>query len=157
LSDYFTWLKLIHILSATVLFGTGLGTAFFMWRADRSGDLPAIAVTARHVVLADFLFTAPAVVIQPVTGILLALAAGYDFTERWLLAAIALYFLTGACWLPVVRLQLRMRDLAEAARVANQPLPAGYHRAMRLWFALGWPAFASVLAIFALMVFRPSL
>lgn len=157
MSDYFTWLKLIHILSATVLFGTGLGTAFFMWRADRSGDLPAIAVTARHVVLADFLFTVPAIVVQPVSGVLLAIEAGYTFTEPWLLAAIGLYLLIGACWLPVVRLQLRMRDLAEAARATSEPLPASYHRAMRLWFVLGWPAFASILAIFALMVFRPTI
>lgn len=156
MSDYSSWLRLIHILSATVLFGTGLGTAFFMWRADRSGDLPAIAVTARQVVLADFLFTTPAVLVQPVTGVLLALEAGYAFTERWLLASIGLYLLVGACWLPVVRLQLRMRDLAEAARAAGEPLPAAYHRAMRLWFALGWPAFAGVLVIFALMVFRRS-
>lgn len=155
MSDYFTWLRLIHILSATVLLGTGLGTAFFLWRADRSGDLPAIAVTARHVVLADFLFTAPAVVVQPVTGVLLAIEAGYGFTEPWLLASIGLYLLIGACWLPVVRLQLRMRDLAEAARAAGEPLPAAYHRAMRLWVALGWPAFAAILAIFVLMVFRP--
>ncbi|MHA1538197.1 MAG: DUF2269 family protein [Alphaproteobacteria bacterium] len=157
MSDYFTWLKLIHILSATVLFGTGLGTAFFMWRADRSGDVPAIAVTARHVVLADYLFTTPAVLVQPLSGVLLALEAGYGFTEPWLLTAIGLYLLAGACWLPVVRLQLRMRDLAEAARAAGETLPAGYHRAMRLWFALGWPAFASVLAIFVLMMFRPNL
>ena len=157
MSDYFTWLKLIHILSATVLFGTGLGTAFFMWRADRSGDLPAIAVTARHVVLADFLFTVPAVMVQPVTGVLIAIEADYTFTEPWLLAAIGLYLLIGACWLPVVRLQLRMRDLAEAARATSEPLPASYHRAMRLWFTLGWPAFASILAVFALMVFRPTI
>lgn len=155
MSDYFTWLKLIHILGATVLFGTGLGTAFFMWRADRSGDLPVIAVTARHVVLADFLFTVPAIVVQPVTGVLLAIEADYTFTETWLLSAIGLYLLIGACWLPVVRLQIRMRDLAEAARAESEPLPASYHRAMRLWFVLGWPAFASILAIFALMVFRP--
>lgn len=157
MSDTFAVLKLIHILSATVLFGTGLGTAFVMWRADRTGDLPAIAVTARHVVLADFLFTAPAVVVQPVSGVLLALEAGYGFTEPWLLAAIGLYLLAGACWLMVVRLQLRLRDLAEAARAASEPLPASYHRAMGLWFALGWPALASILAIFALMVFRPAL
>ncbi len=157
MSDYFTWLKLIHILSATVLFGTGLGTAFFMWRADRSGDLPAIAVTARHVVLADFLFTVPAVMVQPVTGVLMAIEADYTFTEPWLLAAIGLYLLIGACWLPVVRLQLRMRDLAEAARAASEHLPASYHRAMRLWFTLGWPAFASILAVFVLMVFRPTI
>lgn len=157
MSDYFTWLKLIHILGATVLFGTGLGTAFFMWRADRSGDLPVIAVTARHVVLADFLFTVPAIVVQPVTGVLLAIEADYTFTETWLLSAIGLYLLIGACWLPVVRLQIRMRDLAEAARAESEPLPASYHRAMRLWFVLGWPAFASILAIFALMVFRPTI
>lgn len=157
MADLGTWLKLVHILSATVLFGTGMGTAFFMWRADKAGDVAAIAVTARHVVLADLLFTAPAVIVQPVTGVLLALDRGYDFTEPWLLAAIALYILIGACWLPVVWLQAKMRDMAEAARTAGEALPGRYHRTMRLWFILGWPAFFAVLAIFVLMLFRPDL
>jgi uncharacterized membrane protein len=157
MADLGTWLKLIHILSATLLFGTGLGTAFFMWRADKAGDVAAIAVTARHVVLADLLFTTPAVIVQPATGIWLALERGYDFSEGWLHAAIALYILTGACWLPVVWLQAKMRDMAEAARQSGAALPARYHRFMRLWFILGWPAFAAVLAIFVLMLFRPEL
>jgi uncharacterized membrane protein len=157
MADLATWLKLVHILSATLLFGTGLGTAFFMWRADKAGDVAAIAVTARHVVLADLLFTTPAVIVQPVTGLWLAYERGYDFTEGWLYAAIALYIVTGACWLPVVWLQARMRDMAEAARQSGEALPARYHRYMRLWFILGWPAFAAVLAIFVLMLFRPEL
>jgi len=157
MDDLATWLKLIHILSATVLFGTGMGTAFFMWRADKAGDVAAIAVTARHVVLADLLFTTPAVIVQPVTGVWLAFERGYDFTEPWLWAAIALYILTGACWLPVVWLQAKMRDMAEAARNSGKALPARYHRFMRIWFILGWPAFSAVIAIFILMLFRPDL
>ncbi len=149
------WLRLVHILSAAVLFGTGLGTAYFMWRADRSGDIAAIAVTAGHVVTADYLFTAPAVVIQPLSGFAMAERLGYAFDEAWLLLAIALYVLVGACWLPVVWLQVRVRDLARAARAGGRDLPPEYHRAMRLWFVLGWPAFISVIAIFALMVFKP--
>jgi uncharacterized membrane protein len=155
--DAYLLLKAIHIISAAVLFGTGLGIAFFMWRADRSGDVAAIAATARQVVLADWLFTAPAVIVQPVTGYLLAIEAGYALNERWLLLSAGLYVLTGACWLPVVWLQFRMKTLAEAARDQHAPLPAAYRRAMRLWFALGWPAFGAVIAIFFLMVFRPAL
>jgi uncharacterized membrane protein len=155
--DAYLLLKVIHILSAAVLFGTGLGIAFFMWRADRSADVAAIAATARQVVLADWLFTAPAVIVQPVTGYLLAIEAGYALNERWLLLSAGLYVLTGACWLPVVWLQFRMKTLAEAACEQNAPLPAAYRRAMRLWFALGWPAFGAVIAIFFLMVFRPAL
>lgn len=157
MNDLATWLKLVHVLSATVLFGAGMGTAFFMWRADKAGDVAAIAVTARHVVLADLLFTTPAVIVQPVTGVWLAYARGYDFTEGWLWAAIALYVLTGACWLPVVWLQARMRDMAEAAHSSGKALPARYHTFMRRWFILGWPAFAAVLAIFILMLFRPEI
>ena len=155
MSDIDLWLRLVHILSATVLFGTGLGTAYFMWRADRSGDIAAIAVTAGHVVSADYLFTVPAVVVQPLSGFAMAWRLGYAFDEGWLLLAIALYVLVGACWLPVVWLQVRVRDLARAARAEGGDLPPEYHRAMRLWFALGWPAFFSVIAIFALMVFKP--
>ncbi len=148
-------LRLVHILSAAVLFGTGLGTAYFMWRADRSGDIAAIAVTAGHVVRADYLFTAPAVVVQPLSGFVMAQRLGTNLDEGWLLLAIALYVVVGACWLPVVWLQVRARDLARAARAENRDLPPEYHRAMRLWFVLGWPAFISVIAIFALMVFKP--
>ncbi len=150
-------LKLIHILSATLLFGTGLGTAYYMWRADRSGDVAAIAVTARHVVAADWIFTAPAAVVQPLTGVLLARELGVPLTGSWLGWAAVLYVLAGACWLPVVRLQIRMRDMAEAAARESTPLPEAYHQAMRFWVALGWPAFLAVIAIFALMVFKPPL
>lgn len=153
--DAWLALKLAHILGATLLLGTGLGTAFFMWRADRSGDVAAIAVAARTVVLADWLFTAPAIVAQPVTGYLLAAEAGYRLTEGWILLSLGLYAVAGACWLPVVWMQIRMRDMASAASADGTKLPPGYHRYMRIWFALGWPAFAAVAAIFALMIYRP--
>ena len=155
--ELYLLVKLVHILSATVLFGTGLGTAFFMWRADRSGDVAAIAVTARNVVLADWMFTTPAVILQPLTGVWLAVEGGYSLTETWLMVSIGLYLVAGACWLPVVRLQTRMRDLAAAARATESPLPEAYRRRMRLWFILGWPAFTAVIVVFFLMVVRPGI
>ena len=154
--DAYFALKLAHIVSSTLLFGTGLGTAFFMWTAHRSGDVAAIAVTARHVVIADFLFTAPAALIQPVTGFLLQQRVGYPLGLPWLAAALVLYAIAGACWLPVVWIQLRVRDLAQAARTGGTPLPERYYVLMRWWFGLGWPAFFAVLAVFALMVFTPT-
>lgn len=155
--DAYLLLKTIHILSATVLFGTGLGTAFHMWRADRTGDIHVIAAAARQTVLADWLFTMPAVVVQPVTGFLLLATAGYGLSEGWVALSLLLYVLTGACWLPVVWLQIRMRDMANVASSGNTDLPPLYHRYMRIWFALGWPAFGAVAAIYFLMVFRPAL
>ena len=157
MSDLYLWLRIAHILSATLLFGTGTGTAFFMWRAHRSGDVAHIATTARHVVAADWLFTAIPGVVQLATGLWLVREAGYALTEPWLLLALALFLLALGCWLPVAWLQIRMRDLANAASAANAALPAAYGRYFRVWFALGWPAFAAVLAIFVLMVFRPDL
>ncbi len=156
MNTYFA-LKTIHILSATVLFGTGLGTAFHMWLAHLTRDPRVIAAAARSTVRADFLFTAPAVIVQPVTGVLLIWHAGFDPHESWLVAVYALYMLTGACWLPVVWLQIRARDLAAAAVAAGQPLPPAYQRCMRAWFALGWPAFGAVLLIFWLMTSKPAL
>ena len=155
--DLYPLLKLVHILSATILFGTGLGTAVFMWRADRSADVAAIAATARTVVLADWLFTLPAIVVQPLTGVWLILEVGYGFTESWLIAAYLLYLVVGACWLAVVWLQLKLRDLAAVAFADDARLPPLYHRYMRIWFALGWPAFVAVVATFYLMVARPDL
>lgn len=157
MTDLYSLYKTVHILSATVLFGTGLGTAFHMWRADRTGDVRVIAAAARQTVLADWLFTAPAVIIQPLTGFLLIYEAGYALDEAWIMLSLGLYVLIGICWLPVVWLQIRMRDLAAAALNDGAGLPPLYRRYMRLWLALGWPAFLSVIAIFALMVFRPEL
>jgi uncharacterized membrane protein len=148
-------LKWIHVLSGAVLFGTGAGIAFFMLAANRTRDPATVAATARMVVLADFLFTATAVVIQPLTGLALALLQGYRLTEPWLAVAMGLYVFTGACWLPVVAIQLRLKRLAEEAVARGEPLPERYHRLYRIWFALGWPAFAAVLTIYWLMVAKP--
>lgn len=150
-----TLLKILHILSGAVLLGTGAGIAFFMLMAHRTGEARTVAAVGRMVVLADFLFTATAVVVQPVTGAMLAILMGYRWDEPWLLAAYGLYVLVGMYWLPVVWIQLRMKRLAETAAAANAPLCAEYQRLFRLWFWLGWPAFAGVVAIYALMTAKP--
>jgi uncharacterized membrane protein len=152
--DDYLLLKTIHVVSATILFGTGLGTAFHMWMSHLSGSVPAIVVAARNTVIADFLFTTPAVIVQPVTGVMMAVQAGFPLTEGWLLLSIGLYVLTGACWLPVVWLQMRMHRLAKAALADGTALPDRYYRYAWIWFGLGWPAFGAVLAIFYLMVFK---
>jgi uncharacterized membrane protein len=149
-------LKFAHVIGAAVLLGTGAGIAFFMLLAHRDGRPVVVAGVARIVVIADFLFTATAVVAQPVTGVWLALHVGYPLTEGWILLSVFLYLLTGAFWLPVVRMQMRMRDLAIGAVSGGTTLPDDYHRLFRLWFAFGFPAFAAVLAIFWLMIQRPS-
>jgi len=148
-------LKFLHIIGAAVLLGTGAGIAFFMLLAHRTGDAATIAGVARIVVIADFLFTATAVVVQPITGALLAWIVGYSLLDGWIFWSIALYLLTGAFWLPVVWMQMRMRDLAAMAACEAKPLPAEYGDLFRLWFAFGFPAFAAVLAIFWLMVAKP--
>lgn len=150
-------LKFVHIVSATLLFGTGLGTAFFVWFTHRSGSVAAIAAATRIAVLADWLFTTPAVIVQPLSGVLLMRVVGYTPGTPWLLAAIALYVLAGMCWLPVVVLQMRMRAHAARALRDGSALPPQYHRCMRWWFALGWPAFLAVLLTFWLMVAKPVL
>jgi uncharacterized membrane protein len=153
--SWYLWVKWLHILSSTVLFGTGFGIAFFFVRAQRTGSVAIIASVGRDVVLADAMFTAAAVIIQPASGVALALMAGYPLSSTWLLLSIALYFVVGACWLPVVWLQIWMRDLAVAAATSSSPLPAEYRKYYRWWFALGWPAFIGVLVIFYLMVAKP--
>lgn len=150
-------LKFIHVVSATLLFGTGLGTAFFMWMSHRSGNVAAIATAARITVRADWLFTTPAVIVQPLSGVALMRLVGYPLTTPWLLLALGLYVVAGLCWLPVVALQLRMRDLSATALRDGAALPPGYHRCARWWFALGWPAFVAVLGAFWLMIDKPAL
>lgn len=155
MSLIFMLAKLVHVLSAAVLFGTGAGIAFFMWTANRTQDARTIAAVARIVVIADFVFTATAVVVQPVSGAVLVGVEGLRLVEPWLIAALALYVLTGLCWLPVVAIQLEMKRLAEQAAASGAALPARYHELYRRWFVLGWPAFAAVIAIYGLMLFKP--
>jgi uncharacterized membrane protein len=150
-------LKYLHVIGAAVLLGTGAGIAFFMLMAHLSGDAATIAAVARIVVLADFLFTATAVVAQPLTGVALARTLGYSLGEGWIVLTILLYLGTGAFWLPVVWMQMRMRDLAIAAARRSEPLPPAYHRLFRTWFGFGLPAFAAVLGTFWLMIARPAL
>ena len=148
------FIKTLHVLSATLLFGTGLGTAYFMWSANRTRDVQVMAAVMRHVVRADWMFTLPSVIFQPLSGAWLVYAAGYPWTG-WVGFSLALYVIAGACWLPVVWLQLRMRDLAADAHGRGQSLPACYWRYARIWFWLGVPAFIAVMAIFFLMVLKP--
>ena len=150
-------LKFAHVIGACVLFGTGVGIAFFMWMAHRTADAAVIAATARIAIIADAVFTATAVIAQPITGAVLARAMGFSLREPWIVSSFVLYLFIGACWLPVVVIQVKLRDLARAAHDAGTPLPARYHRLFRIWFMLGWPAFAGVIAIFALMIAKPPL
>lgn len=149
-------LKWLHVLSSTLLFGTGLGSAFYMYCASRTADPRVIAIVTRYVVLADWLFTATSVVFQPLSGFWMASLAGIPLTARWMGASLALYLLAGACWLPVVWMQMRMRDMAVAARDAGMPLPPRYWVYLRRWVALGIPAFVALVIVFWLMVVKPA-
>lgn len=148
----YTALKTIHVLSMVLLFGTGLGSAYYKWMADRSRLVAHMAVTNRHVVLADWIFTTPTVILQPLTGVWMAHLAGIPLGTPWVAISLGLYALAGACWLPVVWLQMRMQRLAEAAAALQQPLPPVYWRLTRWWFWLGVPAFAAMVLVVVLMV-----
>jgi len=150
-------LRFVHVLGATVLFGTGMGIAFFMVMAHRTGDPAKIAHVAGTVVIADAVFTATAVILQPVTGVWLAHLIGWPLTEGWIVLSVTLYIVTGLFWLPVVVIQVQLRDLARAAAASESPLPERYYRLYKVWFAFGFPAFFAVLGILWLMLTRPSI
>lgn len=151
----YEWLKIIHILSGAVLFGTGAGIAFFMLRAHMTRNVATMAAVGSIVVLADFVFTATAVVVQPISGLGLIHLQGYSLTEPWLMAAYGLYVLIGICWLPVVWIQMELAKMAKRAQAEGEALPPRYFRLFRIWFILGWPAFAGVIGIYWLMVAKP--
>ena len=153
--DYVT-VKWLHILSSTVLFGTGIGSAYYMLMASLKGDPRTVLLVVRYVVIADWIFTATTVVFQPLSGFWLAHLAGIPFTTGWILWSTALYLVAGACWLPVVWLQLRMRELARAAVAESTPLPPLYWRYFRIWWMLGIPAFLALVVVFYLMVAKPT-
>jgi len=156
MSTYFV-LKALHILSSVLLVGTGFGSAFYLYFTNRRGPVAAIATTARLVVRADWWFTTPAVLFQPISGLWLAHLAGWEWTTPWIVVTLVLYVIAGLCWLPVVWLQLRMADMAETAAAADEELPPRYWRYARLWERLGYPAFVAMLAVFFLMVLKPAL
>jgi len=149
-------LKWLHILSSVLLVGTGFGSAFYLFFINRTKNIAAIAEVSRLVVRADFWFTAPAVLLQPLTGYAMLAVAGMDMQQNWLLYSYALYATAGACWLPVVWLQIRMAKIASAAAHTQQPLPQQYWNYAHYWEWLGYPAFVAMLAIYGLMVFKPS-
>ena len=148
--------KWLHILSSTFLFGTGIGSAFYMLFTSLSRDVRAIAVVSRHVVLADWIFTTTTIIVQPVTGLYLIHLAAIPLTSKWIIWSFGLYFVAGACWLPVVWIQLKMRDMAQqAAAQGATTLPEQYWRYLRIWIGLGIPAFFALVVVFWLMVAKP--
>ncbi|MGM0423037.1 MAG: DUF2269 family protein [Pseudomonadota bacterium] len=153
--DLYLVIRTLHIISATILFGTGIGIAFFMFCSRFTPHIHEKYFAARFTVLADLIFTTPAVIIQPLTGFWLIAEAGYDPTDLWLVATYALYAVAGACWLPVVWLQIRMRNILAQCIKTSCDLPDDFDKSLRLWFLLGWPAFGGLIAVFFLMVFKP--
>ena len=149
--------RFLHVIGATVLFGTGAGIAFFMVMAARTGKPDLIAHVAGTVVLADTVFTATAVVLQPITGALLAHEIGWSLSEGWIVLSLSLYVFAGLFWLPVVWIQIRLRNLARQAALKGEPLPPEWQRLYSIWFACGFPAFFAVLAIVWLMLARPDI
>ena len=150
-------IKTLHIMSSVLLVGTGFGSAFYLFFINRSKNVTAIAEVSRLVVIADWCFTTPAVIIQPISGIALAMMAGWALDTPWILLSLVLYLLAGACWLPVVWLQIKMRNMAVSAATKQQALPSLYWRYARYWEYLGYPAFLAMLGVFYLMVNKPSL
>jgi len=148
-------IKWVHVLLSTVIFGTGIGSAFYLFVSTLQRDARVVAGVSRSVVWADWLFTATTVVLQPLTGWWLISEIGLPWSTAWVVWSLGLYILAVGCWLPVVALQIRMRDLAARAASEGQPLPDAYWRCFRLWVALGVPAFFAFVAIFYLMVVKP--
>jgi uncharacterized membrane protein len=153
--DYLA-IKWIHIVSSTLLFGTGLGSAFYMFFASLTRDPRVIAVVVKYVVVADWLFTTPTIILQPATGFLMVHKAGFALGAAWLVWSILLYLLAGAAWLPVVWMQIQMRGMAEEAARTESPLPERYWKFLNRWIALGIVAFLALVVVFFLMVAKPA-
>lgn len=155
--DYELVLRFFHVMGAVVLMGTGAGIAFFMLMANRRGEVKIVAHTASIVVIADTIFTATAAILQPITGFLLANEIGWSLGEGWILLSLGLYVFVGIFWLPVVWIQIQLRNLAMNAVALDQELPREYFRLFRVWFFAGFPAFGAMLLIIWLMLARPAL
>ena len=154
--DLYLAVKTLHIISSTILFGTGIGIAFFMFRSWFSDNIDEKLYAARNTVFADYLFTFPAVVIQPLSGIALIYIAGFDWTAFWLMATYVIYIVTGLCWLPVVWIQIQLKKMCIEAAENGSGLPERYNRLFKIWILLGWPAFLGLVVVFYLMVAKPT-
>jgi uncharacterized membrane protein len=155
MNPYFL-IKTIHVMSSTILFGTGLGIAFFMFRSRYTNNLHEKFFALRTTVFADYVFTAPAAVLQPATGAWLIWYDGFNWAEEWLLASYLLYFIAALCWLPVVWIQIELKQIVASCLSSGDPLPPRYHRLFQIWFLLGWPAFIGLVAVFFLMIVKPT-
>jgi uncharacterized membrane protein len=153
--DLYLFIKAFHVLSAMILFGTGLGIAFFMFRSWSNCNLHEKYFALRTTVLADYIFTAPAAILQPVTGVWLIWKGGFNWTDDWLSVSYVLYAIAALCWLPVVWIQIRLKRMVAACISTGRPLPENYHQLFLVWFLLGWPAFVGLIAITFLMVLKP--
>ena len=153
--DLYLSIKTLHILSSTILFGTGIGIAFFMIRSRFTDNIREKSYVTKNTVLADYLFTLPAVVVQPVSGIALIHMAGFDWTAYWLLATYVIYIIAGLCWLTVVWIQIQLKEICLEATENGTELPERYNKLFKIWFLLGWPTFAGLVAVFYLMVAKP--
>ncbi len=150
-------IRLAHVIGATVLLGTGAGIAFFMVMARRTENPALIAHVAGTVVIADTVFTATAAILQPITGYMLARIIGWPLTEGWVFLSLLLYVFVGIFWLPVVWVQIKLRNIARLAAASGEPLPSQWFRLYRIWFACGFPAFFAVIGIVWLMLMKPDI
>lgn len=148
--------KWLHILSSTVLFGTGIGSAFYMFFATLQRDPRVVAPVVGLVVWADAIFTTTTIIFQPLSGWYMLHLTGIPLSTPWVMWSIGLYVLATACWLPVVWLQIKLRDIARQAAAAGTPLPPRYWRLFAIWVALGVPALIAFLVVFWLMVAKPA-
>lgn len=144
--------KWLHIVSSTVLFGTGIGSAYYMLFTSLGGDARDTAAVTRLVVRADWCFTTPTAIFQPLSGLYLVHLAGFPLDSPWIAGSLGLYALAIAAWLPVVWIQIRLRDMASEAAARDEPLSRRYWRFLELWTLLGALAFFAFLTIFWLMV-----
>lgn len=153
--ELYTVIKTLHILSSTILFGTGVGIAFFMFQSWFSTNISEKFYAAKNTVLADCVFTFPAVVIQPISGVALIYMAGFDWTAPWLMASYVIYIIVGLCWLVVLGIQIQLKSLCKEASENSTELPERYTRLFKIWFLFGWPAFLGLVTVFYLMVAKP--
>ena len=153
--DIYLVIKTLHIISATVLFGTGMGIAFFMFRSHFTDDLHNKLYATRGTVLADYIFTFPAAIAQPISGIWLVWQSGYNWMDLWLLSTYIIYIIAGLCWLPVVWIQIQLKKIVQESINNKTVLPVRYHSLFKIWFILGWPAFIGLVIVFFLMVSKP--
>ncbi|MDQ0115862.1 DUF2269 family protein [Paenibacillus harenae] len=148
------WLVL-HLLGVLLMAGNIITAAFWKIRADLAGNPIVIHQAAKNVMIADYAFTIPGLVMIIVSGGAMASESGVTWTGiNWLTLSLILLSVTGIIWLAILIPLQRKMIRSSADGIKTGTISAEYRRASRQWAIYGVAATLLPIIILYLMVMK---